>query len=54
MPRGLRIIALAASLATPAFTRAIEAQSRPTDVEQTLRRLASEWAQAPLTRDTSQ
>ena len=53
MPRGLRIIALAAFLATPVSSRAARAQSSSTDVEQTLRQLASEWAKVPLTRDTS-
>jgi ketosteroid isomerase-like protein len=53
VPRGLRIIALAASLATPVFAQATKAQSPSSDAEQTLRQLSSEWARIPLTRDVS-
>jgi ketosteroid isomerase-like protein len=53
MPRALRIIALAASLATPAFAQTTKVQSPSTDIERTLRQLSSEWAKVPLTRDVS-
>lgn len=53
MPRGLRLIVLAAFLATSALSQTIRAQSPPTAVEHTLRQLSSEWAKVPLTRDTA-
>jgi ketosteroid isomerase-like protein len=53
MPRALRIIALAASFATPAFAQTTRVRSPSTDVEQTLRQLSSEWAKALITRDVS-
>jgi CubicO group peptidase (beta-lactamase class C family)/ketosteroid isomerase-like protein len=53
MLRVLRITALAAALATPAFAQVPRTQSAPTDAEQTLRRLSNAWAKLPLTRDVS-